>query len=213
MYNIIIIDDHKMLRDMISETLSLEGNFNIIATSGNAKDSIQLCEDLKPDLILMDICTENNSNGLAYSKLIKEKFPDIKVVIMTGILDLNFVKDAKEFKVDSFIYKNISKETLVVTLKNTLEGYSIYPNEKNFSDKDNILNKLTNTELKVLTTYCKLLDREATAEKLNISIRTLKAHISSIYTKTGYNNLAKLAIYCVSNGLIVPNLESPKNCV
>ena len=213
MYNIIIIDDHKMLRDMISETLSLEGNFNIIATSGNAKDSIQLCEDLKPDLILMDICTENNSNGLAYSKLIKEKFPDIKVVIMTGILDLNFVKDAKEFKVDSFIYKNISKETLVVTLKNTLEGYSIYPNEKNFSDRDNILNKLTNTELKVLTIYCKLLDREATAEKLNISIRTLKAHISSIYTKTGYNNLAKLAIYCVSNGLIVTNLESPKNCV
>ena len=47
------------------------------------------------------------------------------------------------------------------------------------------------------------------AKKLGISVRTLKSHISSIYEKTGYNNLAKLAIYCVGNGLIVPNLENP----
>lgn len=210
MYNVIVIDDHKMLRDMISESLSSDGSFNVVATSGNAKDSISLCKDFSPDLVLMDICTEGNSNGLAYSKIIKEQFPEIKVVIMTGVLDLSFVNDAKEFKVDSFIYKNISKDSLIMTLKNTLEGYSIYPNEKNNSSETNILSVLTSTELKVLTTYCKLLDRESTAEKLGISIRTLKAHIASIYEKTGYNNLAKLSIYCVSNGLIVPNLEMPE---
>ena len=63
MYNIIVIDDHKMLREMISETLNTRG-FNVIASSGDAKDSISLCEKFKPDLILMDICTENNSSGL-----------------------------------------------------------------------------------------------------------------------------------------------------
>ena len=59
MYNIIVIDDHKMLRDMISETLNTRG-FNVVASSGNAKDSVSLCKKFKPDLILMDICTENN---------------------------------------------------------------------------------------------------------------------------------------------------------
>ena len=212
MYNIIIIDDHKMLRDMIAETLNSENDFTVVATSGDAKDSISLCEEYKPNLVLMDICTENNSSGLAYSKIIKEQFPNIKIVIMTGVLDLSFINNAKEFKVDSFIYKNISKDSLVMTIRNTLDGYSIYPNEKNVADSSNILHNLTAMELKVLTTYCKLLDREATAEKLGISIRTLKSHIASIYTKTGYDNLAKLSIYCVSNGLIVPNLESPEEC-
>ena len=55
MYNIIVIDDHKMLR----ETLNTRG-FNVIASSGDAKDSVSLCEKFKPDLILMDICFVSN---------------------------------------------------------------------------------------------------------------------------------------------------------
>ena len=56
----------------------------------------------------------------------------------------------------------------------------------------------------------RLLDRDEVANKLGISTRTVKSYISSIYSKTGYDNLAKLSVYCVSNGLIVPNLESPE---
>ena len=210
MYNIIVIDDHQMLRDMISETLNSKDDLNVVATSGNAKDSLELCKKLNPDLVLMDVCTENNSNGIAYSKLLKKQFPNVKVIIMTGILDLNFINDAKEAGVDSFIYKNISKDSLIMTIKNTLDGYSMYPNDKNNLSKNNILSDLTEAELKVLTLYCKLLDRDEVANKLGISARTLKSHISSIYSKTGYNNLAKLSIFCVSSGLIVPNLESPE---
>lgn len=208
MYNVVIIDDHKLLRDMIAETLNSEGIFNIVATDGNAKNSVALCEKFKPDLILMDICTEDNSNGLVYSKIIKEQFPDTKIIIMTGLLDLNFINEAKEFKVDSFIYKNISKDSLIMTIKNTLDGYSIYPTEKVKTNVPNILVNLTNTELKILTSYCKLLDRDEVAKELGISIRTLKTHISSIYEKTGYKSLTKLSIYCVVNGLIVPSLET-----
>ena len=210
MYNIIVIDDHQMLRDMISETLNSKDDLNVVATSGNAKDSLELCKKLNPDLVLMDVCTENNSNGIAYSKLLKKQFPNVKVIIMTGILDLNFINDAKEAGVDSFIYKNISKDSLIMTIKNTLDGYSMYPNDKNNLSKDNILSNLTDAELKVLTLYCKLLDRDEVANKLGISTRTLQSYISSIYSKTGYNNLAKLSIFCVSSGLIVPNLESPE---
>ena len=210
MYKLIIIEDHKMLRDMIAETLNSQDDFEVVATSGNAKDSLELCNKYKPDLILMDICTEENSSGIAYSKILKKELPDIKIVIMTGILDYNFIKESKESGIDSFIYKNISKDAMVMTIKNTLEGYSIYPNDKKNYLKENILSNLTDTELKVLTLYCKLVDRDEVAAKLQISQRTLKSHISSIYSKTGYDNLGKLSIYCVANGLIVPNLESPE---
>lgn len=210
MYNIIVIDDHKMLREMIAETLSTRG-FNVVATSGDAKSSVSLCEKFKPDLILMDICTENNSSGLAYSKIIKEKFPSVKIILMTGVPDLTFIDKAKANNVDSFIYKNISSNSLITTIQNTIDGYSLYPNSN--SPKSNIsdvLKDLTDTELSVLTEYCKTLDRNEVVKRLGISVRTLKSHISSIYGKTGYDNLAKLAIYCVGNGLIVPNLEAPK---
>lgn len=142
MYNIIVIDDHQMLRDMISETLNSQDDLNVVATAGNAKDSLELCKKLNPDLVLMDVCTENNSNGIAYSKILKKQFPNVKVIIMTGILDLNFINDAKEAGVDSFIYKNISEDSLIMTIKNTLDGYSMYPNDKNNLSKNNILSDL-----------------------------------------------------------------------
>lgn len=209
MYNIIVIDDHKMLREMLSETLNARG-FNVIASSGNAKDSVSLCEKFKPDLILMDICTENNSSGLAYSKIIKENFPSVKIILMTGVPDLTFIDKAKANNVDSFIYKNISSDSLISTIQNTIDGYSLYPNANNpKANIPDVLKNLTDTELNVLTEYCKTLDRDEVVKKLGISVRTLKSHISSIYEKTGYNNLAKLAIYCVGNGLIVPDLEPP----
>ena len=159
----------------------------------------------------MDICTENNSSGLAYSKIIKENFPSVKIILMTGVPDLTFIDKAKANNVDSFIYKNISSDSLITTIQNTIDGYSLYPSSN--SPKSNIpdvLKDLTDTELGVLTEYCKTLDRDEVVKKLGISVRTLKSHISSIYEKTGYNNLAKLAIYCVGNGLIVPTLETPK---
>ena len=210
MYNIIVIDDHKMLREMISETLNTRG-FNVVASSGDAKESVSLCENFKPDLILMDICTENNSSGLAYSKIIKENFPSVKIILMTGVPDLTFIDKAKANNVDSFIYKNISSDSLISTIQNTIDGYSLYPNANNpKANIPDVLKNLTDTELNVLTEYCKTLDRDEVVKKLGISVRTLKSHISSIYEKTGYNNLAKLAIYCVGNGLIVPNLEAPK---
>ena len=210
MYNIVVVEDHKLLRDMIVESIECENDFHVVASLADAKETAKICEELKPDVVLMDICTENNSNGIAYSKLIKEKFPSIKIVIMTGIMDLNFINDAKKFGIDSFIYKSISKESLITSLRSTMNGYSIYPNEKDAPPETAILRSLTSTEMLVLKTYCRLLDRKEVAEELGISISTLKNHISSIYTKTGYDNLTKLSVYCISNGLIVTNLENPK---
>lgn len=165
MYNIIVIDDHKMLREMISETLKTRG-FNVVSISGDARDSISLCEKFKPDLILMDICTENNSSGLAYSKIIKEMFPTVKIVLMTGVPDLTFIDNAKTNKVDSFIYKNISSDSLISTIQNTLDGYSLYPNANNpKANTPDVLKDLTDTELNILTEYCKTLDRNDVIKK------------------------------------------------
>ena len=210
MLKIIVIDDHILLRDMIVDTLNNEKDFNVVGISNDAKDAPELCAKSNPDVLLMDICTANNSNGIAYAKIVKENHPNIKIIIMTGILDVSFINEAKQIGIESFIYKNISKDSLVSTVKNTANGYSIYPNSKRKENtSDSILSELTDKEMQILKLYCRLLDKDAVAEALSISPRTLKSHIHSIYDKTGFNNLAKLAIYCVSNGFIVSNLDEP----
>lgn len=210
MLKIIVIDDHILLRDMIVDTLNNEKDFNVVGVSNDAKDAPELCAKSNPDVLLMDICTANNSNGIAFAKIVKENHPNIKIIIMTGILDVSFINEAKQIGIESFIYKNISKDSLVSTVKNTANGYSIYPNSnRKENTSDNILSELTDKEMQILKLYCRLLDKDAVAEALSISPRTLKSHIHSIYDKTGFNNLAKLAIYCVSNGFIVSNLDEP----
>jgi DNA-binding NarL/FixJ family response regulator len=210
MLKIIVIDDHILLRDMIVDTLNNEKDFNVVGVSNDAKDAPELCAKSNPDVLLMDICTANNSNGIAFAKIVKKNHPNIKIIIMTGILDVSFINEAKQIGIESFIYKNISKDSLVSTIKNTANGYSIYPNSnRKENTSDSILSELTDKEMQILKLYCRLLDKDAVAEALSISPRTLKSHIHSIYDKTGFNNLAKLAIYCVSNGFIVSNLDEP----
>ncbi len=210
MLKIIVIDDHILLRDMIVDTLNNEKDFNVVGISNDAKDAPELCAKSNPDVLLMDICTANNSNGIAFAKIVKKNHPNIKIIIMTGILDVSFINEAKQIGIESFIYKNISKDSLVSTIKNTANGYSIYPNSnRKENTSDSILSELTDKEMQILKLYCRLLDKDAVAEALSISPRTLKSHIHSIYDKTGFNNLAKLAIYCVSNGFIVSNLDEP----
>ena len=81
MAKIILIEDHIMLRDMIKENIEGTTKHTVVGVSSDAKDSVELCKSLNPDLVLMDICTENNSSGIIYGGKIKEQFPNIKVKI------------------------------------------------------------------------------------------------------------------------------------
>ena len=207
MANIILIEDQVMIRDLIKENIEMNTQHSIIGVSGTASDSLKLCTSLHPDLVLMDICTDNNSSGIIYGGKIKRKFSDIKVILMTGVPEISFVNLAKENNIDGFIYKNISKENLLNTIEQVLSGYSIFPNTSNSKNFPTILESLTEKELKLLTLYCKGLDRSEIAEILQISSGTLKNYVSVILQKTNFSNMTKLAIYCVTNNYIFPNLN------
>ena len=203
MIDIIVIDNLKLLRNMLCEALNNDKDFNVIADASDAKEALSLCERKKPDLVLM--AAENNSNGISYGEIIKEQYPDIKVIIMTDIPDITLINKSKKSNIDSLVYKNINKESLNRIIRTTMQGYSTYPNIKdNAISQKNILTRLSDKELEILTSYSRLLDREQVAKAAEISQRTLNAHIASIYDKTGFDNLNKLVIHCISNGYLTP---------
>ena len=107
---IVIVEDQIILNDMLKNTIS--NTYNVVATSDDASELIKLCDLYKPDLILTDICTKNNSSGIINGKKVKDKYGNkIKVLAMTGVPDITFLNETKKANLDGFIYKNIKKQT------------------------------------------------------------------------------------------------------
>lgn len=197
---IIIIEDQQILNEMLKNTLS--DTFEVVATSTNAKDMLKLCNEFEPDIVLTDILTANNENGITNGAKVKEKYKNkIKVIALTGVPDITFLEKAKEAKIDAFLYKNITSNELINSLEKVLKGNKVYLDNKDVNEC-NILNKLTKKELKILTLLCEGMDREDIAFNLDITMGTLKNHISSILNKLEFESVSKLLIYCISNGYI-----------
>ena len=202
---IVIVEDQMILNDMLKNTIS--NTYNVVATSDDASELIKLCDLYKPDLILTDICTKNNSSGIINGKKVKDKYGNkIKVLAMTGVPDITFLNETKKANLDGFIYKNISSESLINSIKQILNGYKLFPDNVTNNAETACLKKLTNKEFEILKLLCNGNTRNEIANKLNISPGTLKNHISSILNKTGFENISKLLVFCISDNYIVPNI-------
>ena len=175
---IVIVEDQMILNDMLKNTIS--NTYNVVATSDDASELIKLCDLYKPDLILTDICTKNNSSGIINGKKVKDKYGNkIKVLAMTGVPDITFLNETKKANLDGFIYKNISSESLINSIEQILNGYKLFPDNVIYNTVD-CLKNLTNKELEILKLLCSGNSREEIADCLNIAIGTLKNHIASI---------------------------------
>ena len=202
---IVIVEDQMILNDMLKNTIS--NTYNVVATSDDASELIKLCDLYKPDLILTDICTKNNASGIINGKKVKDKYGNkIKVLAMTGVPDITFLNETKKANLDGFIYKNISSESLINSIEQILNGYKLFPDNVTNNTETACLKKLTNKEFEILKLLCNGNTRNEIANKLNISPGTLKNHISSILNKTGFENISKLLVFCISNNYIVPNI-------
>ena len=123
---------------------------------------------------------------------------------MTGLPEITFVERAREAGVDSFVYKNVGTSELLGIIRSTMEGYSTFPLAKRSIIPDGV--ELTPVEIDILRLVCESKTRKEIAQELYLSEGTVKRHISEILAKTGYDNILRLAVHAVSNGLIVPGM-------
>ena len=201
MIKILIVEDQAILRETMEYSINGQSDMEVVGATGNAENSLELCRTLQPDLVLMDVVTKDDSNGIAFSAIIRKEFPNIKIVIMTGFPEITFISEAKKADAHSFIYKDIGKEQLFSVIHNTIAGYSVYPSP---SDYPRLAVQLTETEIAVLRLVCRGKTREESAKEMGLSEATLGRHITSILDKSGFDNIAQFAIYAVGQGLILP---------
>lgn len=211
MKRVLIVEDQRMPRENMERTLSDSGEYALAASVNGADVAFVICKQQPIDLILMDVCTAGNKDGIEAAAEIKAAFPNIKIIIVTSMVEVSYLDRARAANVDSFWYKDISPEALIDVIDRTMAGEHLFPGE---TPKVKLglaeSTDLTAKEIEVLRLVCEGLEYSEIAEALRIAESTVKYHVSNILSKTGYANKTRLAIAVTSKKFIIPNI--PEDC-
>lgn len=205
MIKVLIVDDQRMVREMIKLNLEKLENIKIVNSIENAQMAEMFCSNGQIDLIIMDICTANGESGLEASRNIKKYYPNIKIIIVTSMTEHSFIEKAKDIGCDSFWYKDFDKISFIEVVEKTLNGEKIYPDRTPTIEIGLAKSyEFTSRELEVLRELVNGSTHLEISEKLDISINTVKFHIKNLLSKTGYTNSMQLVIDVVNKKLILP---------
>ena len=206
MLNVLIVEDDPMARKLLEIYIKNSEHYNHVQSLESAALAEFCCRTNKVDVILMDVCTAMDASGLDATEKIKKNFPNIKVIIMTSQPECSFIDRAREVGVDSFWYKSSNEEELMSVIERTMMGERVYP-ESTPSLKlgDTLSEEFSNREIAVLRELVAGEPDAVIAEKLYISLRTVKGYVQSMREKTGFRNRTELAVRARESGLVINN--------
>ena len=206
MIRVLIVEDAPLDRQLLELYVRQSGKYELLPSVESAAFAEFCCRTSRVDLILMDVCTALYSNGIEAAEKIKHSFPNIKIIIITGQPECSFIDRARKAGVDSFWYKTATAENILDIMDRTMAGEQIYPNATPSLSFGHITSdELTDRELEVLREVVAGESDAAIAEKLHMSLRTVKGHIQSMRDKTGFRNRTELAVRARDCGLIINN--------
>jgi len=203
MLKALIVDDHEALSDSLAYALTSTDTFEVTGRLPSAAQAPAYCERLQPDLVLMDVCTEGDMSGLDAARIIREKYPAIKVIVMSGFDEITYAPRAKEAGAHAFVLKSKSLDFFMEVTRSVMAGGTYYPEAKTIPLPMGEA-PLTRREQEVLRLICKNLTNEEIAEELFISASTVKYHKAHMLAKTGFTKTIDLAFHMISNGWINP---------
>lgn len=210
---LIIADDHMLIREGLKQLLELEGDISVVAQAGNGQEAIEKTLEYKPDILILDI-NMPEINGIDVLRRLKDVGANTKVIILTIHDDKEYLFATMKIGADGYILKDSDANSLIRAIRDVNSGRTyIQPNlakmmvdELNYKDEESngMLKKirsLTKREYEVLTLIAEGLNNKDIADKLFISEKTVKNHVSSIFKKIGVNDRIQAAIFAFKNNI------------
>lgn len=207
--NIMIVDDHDMVRQGIESVIKTVPEFTILYTASSGEDALDILRDnsKKPDILLLDIVMPN-MDGLEISSVVKREFPDIKILILSMEISSEYVKKAVKNDVDGYIPKNADIDILITAIKRIVAGSKYFDDKikdfifKHFVKDDEIttpkVENLSDREVQVLKMISNGITNRDIGEKLFISPKTVEAHRNNILKKLGLKSTADLVKFAIA---------------
>jgi DNA-binding NarL/FixJ family response regulator len=199
--NIVLVDDQELFTDnlkLMLETLTKDMHVTGIAYDG--QEAINMADEKKPDLILMDVRMPV-LDGVNATRIIHQKHPEIKIIMLTTFLEDIYVEDALKYGAYGYILKNIRPRDLIASLRAAYSGTALLSpmileklihksetkqeRDEDYNEYREIIRHLGNREKEILALIAKGYNNKKIADALFISEPTVRNYISSIYAKVG----------------------------
>lgn len=205
---IVVIDDHSSVHFTIAKLLQLSEDMALVAQGSSGEDAIRLCEEFQPDLVLMDVIMPG-LNGIDATTIIKEKFPHIKILALSGFQDHDSVQAMMDAGATGYVLKTASLEDIASTIRTAFAGNAVFSEaimkalfHARPTEPTNPLFGLTPREREVLSLMVKGLNNTDIAAALVVSLSTVKHHVSNIFTKMGVASRVEAVALAVKNRLV-----------
>ncbi|MFA9371391.1 MAG: response regulator [Labilibaculum antarcticum] len=206
---VMIVDDHKMFRSGLRFLLNNVPTIEVVGEASNGKEFLEIAENIQMDIVLMDI-NMPEMNGIEATRLALEKYPDLKVIVLSMHGEEEYYDQMLDAGVKGFLLKNSDADELISALEAVMAGKSYFSQEllvtildqKRLHKFRTETVKLSQRELEVLRLICDGYSNAEIAEELFISQRTVDRHRSNLLSKTSCKNSTSLVMYAVKNKII-----------
>ena len=201
---VLVVDDQNISRGFFEMYVRASVNYELAAGLRTAQEAVRYVDENKVDLLILDVMMQDGIDGLTAAEMIKQKHPEVKIILTTSTSETSWEQKAKDAGIESFWYKEYDVHGLLEIMERSLNGESIYPaDEPNVPFGKITRADLTDREIEILRELTASRTTEEIAESLVISVNTVKRHIQNIMEKTGFESRLELAMNAKSIGLVV----------
>jgi DNA-binding NarL/FixJ family response regulator len=207
---IILVDDHKIVRDGLRALLERHSNMEVVAEASDGRTAIKQVRELNPDVVVMDI-TMPDLNGIEATRQIVNEFSDVKVVALSVHSDKRFVTGMLKAGASGYLLKDCAFEELADAIRSVSENHTfLSPEISDIVIKDYVhqsstgritTSSLTAREREVLQLMAEGNDTKTIASNLHVSVKTVETHRQHIMGKLNTHSIAELTKYAIREGL------------
>jgi DNA-binding NarL/FixJ family response regulator len=201
---VVAVDDHQLMLDAISLTLQDEEGIEVVGQALTALEALPLIGRTQPDLVLLDIRMPQ-MDGLTCLAKIREQYPRVKVVILSGIDEPEQIRTALEQGAAAFVVKHVDPRDLASALRQIAEGTVFQVLGSSDAGGENAAKTagITESELRVLRALAQGRSNKQIAAELFITEQTVKFHLTNIYRKLDVSNRTEATRFAYQHGLVV----------
>jgi DNA-binding NarL/FixJ family response regulator len=207
---VVVIDDQVLLREGVASLLQRDPRIAVVGMGGTGREAIELVGKLHPDVALIDIRMPV-LDGIGATREIKARWPDVHVMILTSLVEDGLVIEGLDAGASGYVLKDATPDVLVAdVLAVAAGGHVLHPSvarqvagllgKHNPSRKDTY-EGLTQRELQILSMLARGMAAKEIARQVHISEKTVRNHLSHIYSKLGIFDRSQLIIWAIKKGL------------
>ena len=208
---ILLADDHRVVLEGLRLLLSSMQGIEVIGEAQDGREAIEMTKSLKPDVLIMDLMMPN-VGGLEATREIEERFPDVKVIILSMHDNYAYITRAIEYGAEGYVLKDASSEELLKAIEVTVAGETCLSpvfeermrriSEREEEAGDDLYEALTPREREIFKLVAEGNSSTAIAEQLSISSRTVETHRSNFMKKLGLKSQVELVRVAIKEGVI-----------